>query len=89
MNIKAEDIKVLTDDKPYIHLTRAADGDSYAASESGKAICLESNRAASNQKFWFPVSILRKTPNSNPCFGNDLLAPRWFIAKNDLWQHFA
>ena len=88
MEIKAESFKQAEEGKKYIRLERAADGDTFNASDSGKAICLMSKYAACNKVFWFPVSILRRSKNANPCFGSDLLVPVWFIYNNNLQQHF-
>ena len=59
----------------------------------GKAVRIEGrgtgqhfNGAEKHESFWVPVSVLRKSSDSQ--WGDSVVIPVWFVASNDLWRHF-
>lgn len=92
-NLDCSLIKTADKTKKYVEVGPICKSVSYPLSSSGKAIQVEGRRTGrmlhgviENEFFWLPVSILRKV--CDPIYGESLVAPSWFISKNDLWRHF-
>ena len=84
--MKAEKIPYITDNKKYVEVARAADGDELDSSVSGKALKIDYGQSAfrggtqiSRKSFWVPVSICRRQEAGN--YGAKLMVPVWFLAK--------
>ena len=77
--LDAKIIPIINADNKYATLGRAADGDTFYVSASGKAIRLTYGPLG-QRSLWFPVSILRRVESG--IYGASLLVPKWFLAKN-------
>ncbi|WP_070988463.1 hypothetical protein [Halofilum ochraceum] len=84
MNLEATQIPRVDPKKArsYVGVARAAEGDTYETSESGKAAYFDKPKHLGT--FGCPVSLLRRLPPSegNEHFGDSVGVPMWFLKQN-------